>query len=173
MLMCSVPDLRGHPERVACAQRRPADAIRPEPHPFEATNPQAKKPRTLSSTGLELRQRTSDSTRLVVVEIGLIQLESLSKRTKLRRHSGAPADIKCEISRAGLALMTAMRWAKTMEANSMNRADIARHEGISRARVTQLMSLLHRLAEVKTDLLEVGEATRGWSIKRALRAVSQ
>ena len=61
-----------------------------------------------------------------------------------------------------------MTWAAEIEAGQVSQADIARREGLSRARVTQLLSMLDLGPEQQEALL------RGhlmWSIRRALKEV--
>ena len=60
-----------------------------------------------------------------------------------------------------------MAWQVEIEAGEVTRADIARREGLTRARVTQVMSLVKLPDEVKGMLLD-GEG-EDWSIRRALR----
>ena len=75
-------------------------------------------------------------------------------------------------NRAATALKRAERWAAEI-AGGATRADIARREGITRARVTQLMKLLDLPAAVRGRLAADGPNTVGWSIRRALREVAE
>ncbi|MEE9382104.1 MAG: hypothetical protein V3V08_01655 [Nannocystaceae bacterium] len=50
----------------------------------------------------------------------------------------------------------------------MSRVDIARREKLSRARVTQIMSLLTLDEDVTRALLNGDSSAEGWSIRRAL-----
>ncbi|MEK6608279.1 MAG: hypothetical protein AABZ30_11505 [Myxococcota bacterium] len=68
------------------------------------------------------------------------------------------------------ALRLAMRWQAEIE-GGLRRADIARRERLTRARVTQVMSLLDLPADVKTMLLAGDAEVEGWSVRRALREV--
>lgn len=61
-----------------------------------------------------------------------------------------------------------MVWAVEMEAGGVRRADLARREGITRARVTQVMSLLKLPEEVKVSVLAGGEPR---TIRGALEVV--
>lgn len=63
-----------------------------------------------------------------------------------------------------------MAWQTEIDESGLNRADIARREGITRARVTQLMSLLDLPEAVKAMLLEEHAEVDGWSIRRAIEA---
>lgn len=69
---------------------------------------------------------------------------------------------------AAEALKKAMLWAAEMESSGIRRADIARREGITRARVTQVMSLLKLPEDVKVSVLAGGEPR---TIRGALEAV--
>ena len=60
-------------------------------------------------------------------------------------------------SRASEALQKALGWQKMIEQESISRAEISGREGLSRARVTQLMSLFKLPAKV---LQGVGEDSR-------------
>ena len=74
-------------------------------------------------------------------------------------------------SPAALALVRAMEWQKVIEAEGIDRAEIARRNGYTRARVTQLMSLLRLPDDLKTKLLAEDADLAGWSIRRAIQAV--
>ena len=62
-----------------------------------------------------------------------------------------------------------MAWQAEIESGRMNRARIARRERVTRARVTQVMSLLDLPDEVRDRLLAEGEDVKGMSIREALR----
>ena len=64
------------------------------------------------------------------------------------------------------ALRRAMGWAEEIETARVTRADIARREGISRARVTQIMSLLSLPPDEQSAILN-GE--RLFSIREAIQ----
>jgi len=70
---------------------------------------------------------------------------------------------------AAEALRKAMAWQTEIEAGTINRAGIARRERITRARVTQIMSLLDLPDDVRERLLAEDEQVRGMSIREALR----
>ena len=67
---------------------------------------------------------------------------------------------------AAEALNTAMRWEAEIQSGTVTRADIARRERLTRARVTQIMSLL-KLDEDTKAMLQDGVGD--WSIRQALR----
>ena len=71
-------------------------------------------------------------------------------------------------STAALALRKAQRWQKEIGSRGLRRADIARAEGITRARVTQVMGLLALPADLQRDLTDNKPYTRSWSIRHAL-----
>lgn len=72
---------------------------------------------------------------------------------------------------AAEALKTAMGWQAEIDARGIRQADIARRERITRARVTQIMSLLDLPESLRADLLSGHHGSDLWSIRRALRHV--
>ena len=68
------------------------------------------------------------------------------------------------------ALRTAMRWQAEI-GGGLRRADIARRERLSRARVTQIMSLLDLPDDLQNALLDGSSEKESWSVRRALREV--
>ena len=91
------------------------------------------------------------------------------RKAKVRRERAERRDGRERNPPAAEALRKAMVWAVEMEAGGVRRADIARREGITRARVTQVMSLLKLPAEVKASVLAGGEPR---TIRGALEAVA-
>ena len=71
-------------------------------------------------------------------------------------------------STAALALRKAQRWQEEIQQQGLRRADIAQAEGITRARVTQVMGLLELPADLQTDLTDNKPYTRSWSVRHAL-----
>lgn len=69
------------------------------------------------------------------------------------------------------ALRLATAWEAEMARTGTNRAAIARRERITRARVTQIMSLLDLPDHLKTMLLGDHKDVEGWSIRKALTEV--
>ncbi|MBI5969965.1 MAG: hypothetical protein HY884_02290 [Deltaproteobacteria bacterium] len=58
-------------------------------------------------------------------------------------------------------LRKAIEWQKLLESeNRTSKADIARSEGLSRARVTQIMYLLNLTPEIQKHILSMPEATK-------------
>ena len=76
------------------------------------------------------------------------------------------------LSPAGEALQRTLGWQKLIEQQSINRAEISRREGLSRARVTQLMRLLKLPEEVQRGLLAGAPEYVGWTVRRGLRKIS-
>ena len=68
------------------------------------------------------------------------------------------------------ALRLATQWAAEIEAGEVTQADIARREGVTRARVTQVLSLLD-LDDQKQEEVLRGDVM--WSIRQALREVGR
>lgn len=64
-----------------------------------------------------------------------------------------------------------MRWQRELDETGLRRSDIARRERLTRARVTQIMSLLDLPTDVRAELLAAEPGTRGWTIREALRRV--
>jgi hypothetical protein len=85
------------------------------------------------------------------------RLRERSERRQAREANTAAAE----------ALRRAMAWAAEMEATGIRRADIARRERLTRARVTQVMSLLELPDVVKAAVLAGGEPR---TIRGALEA---
>jgi hypothetical protein len=69
-----------------------------------------------------------------------------------------------------VALAKATEWHNRIESEGICRADIAREEDITRARVTQLMKLLDLPVDVQTKLLAEDPDYSKWSIRKAIRA---
>src|SRR5262245_53180686 len=92
-----------------------------------------------------------------------------ARQIKLRGRAERRSRAAVEPPPAALALRRALDWSAEMEARGLRRADIARREGITRARVTQLMALVDLPARTKALLLGGDAAVSGWSVKRALR----
>jgi hypothetical protein len=109
------------------------------------------------------------STALVV---DTFECKQLVKRRRPRK-SGSKSQLKqmVTLSSAGEALQKALGWQKLIEQESISRAEISRREGLSRARVTQLMSLLRLPEEVQRGLLVGAPKYVGWTVRRGLREV--
>ncbi|MFH1468344.1 MAG: recombinase family protein [Pseudomonadota bacterium] len=67
------------------------------------------------------------------------------------------------------ALEKVLTWQAEIDAGDMTRAGIARREGLSRARVTQLMKLLDLPEQVKMKLLEGDPEVQGMTMRNAVR----
>ena len=65
-----------------------------------------------------------------------------------------------------------MKWQEDIESTGITRADIARRESLSRARVTQIMSLLDLPEEMRASLLSMDEEKPEWSVREAMRQVN-
>ena len=110
------------------------------------------------------------STALVV---DVFECNRLVKRRRPRK-----TDLKSQskhrvtLSPAGEALQKALDWQKLIEQQSIGRAEISRREGLSRARVTQLMSLLSLPKEVQQGLLAGAPEYAGWTVRELKVGVS-
>jgi len=58
-------------------------------------------------------------------------------------------------------------------AGGLKKSEIARREGLTRARVTQLMKLVHLPDEVKTGVKAGDDSFSGWSIRQAIELAAQ
>ena len=69
----------------------------------------------------------------------------------------------------------ALEWQALLQSGQVhNQAEIARREGISRARVTQLMGLQRLAPEIQVHILSMPNAVRRPAItERALRSIAQ
>jgi hypothetical protein len=72
-------------------------------------------------------------------------------------------------------LRKALEWQALLESGeALNQADIARREGITRARVTQVMGLLRLAPEIQQQVLSLPDMVRRPAItERALRPIAQ
>jgi len=72
-------------------------------------------------------------------------------------------------------LRKAIEWQALLESGRVrNQAEIARREGITRARVTQLMGLLRLAPEIQRHILSLPDMVRQPAItERALRPIAQ
>ena len=66
------------------------------------------------------------------------------------------------------ALLKAIAWQKDIEESSMRRADIARREGLTRARVTQIMGLLDLPEDVRQKVLDRDPEVGSWTIRKGM-----
>ena len=106
------------------------------------------------------------STALVV---DTFECKWLVKRRRSRKSSlKSQSKQKVTLSPAGEALQKALDWQKLIEQESITRAEISRREGLSRARVTQLMRLLKLPEKVQKGLLAGAPEYAGWTVRRGL-----
>jgi hypothetical protein len=76
-------------------------------------------------------------------------------------------------SPAAEALACAIVWKERIEVDGATRADIARHEGLTRARVTQIMTLLQLPTPLQERLLSNDPGLAGCSVRWALGIAKQ
>ena len=107
----------------------------------------------------------------VVDETELPQEEVVEspKQRKLRERKERMEAFMAGPPPAAEALRKAMAWQAEIEAGDMTRARIAGRERVTRARVTQVMSLLDLPQDVRDRLLAEDDDVRGMSIREALR----
>ena len=80
-------------------------------------------------------------------------LEESPRQRMLRERRERKALLLNGPSPATVALRRAMKWQEDIESTGITRADIARREGLSRARGTQIISLLDLPEEMRASLL--------------------
>ena len=122
-----------------------------------------------------LRRLKAGSTSVPVVdeaELPQEEVEESPKQRKLRERKERMEAFMAGPPPAAEALRKAMAWQAEIEAGDMTRARIARRERVTRARVTQVMSLLDLPEDVKVKLLEDDDAMKGMSIREALRTAA-
>lgn len=61
-----------------------------------------------------------------------------------------------------------MAWQRDIEERGLRRSDIARREGYTRARVTQIMKLLDLPEDVKAKVLSRSDEVAGWTVRRGI-----
>jgi hypothetical protein len=97
------------------------------------------------------------------------ECKRLVKRRRPRKTvSKSQSKQRVRLSPAGEALQKALGWQKLIEQESISRAEISRREGLSRARVTQLMRLLKLSEKVQQGLLGSAPEYAGWTVRRGL-----
>ena len=69
------------------------------------------------------------------------------------------------------ALLKAMAWQKDIEQLGMRRSEIARREGYTRARVTQIMKLLELPEDMQAAVLARDQSVSGVTAKAAIAMV--
>ena len=95
----------------------------------------------------------------------------MKRRRPPKSSSKSQSKQRVRLSPAGEALQKALDWQKLIEQESISRAEISRREGLSRARVTQLMSLLKLPEKVQYGLLADALEYAGWTVRRGLGEV--
>lgn len=98
-----------------------------------------------------------------------VKVESARAR-RLRERAERTEWVTGQPKSAAEALKTAMAWQAEID-GGLRRADIARRERLTRARVTQMMSLLGLPDDLKAMLLGGHPEVEDWSIRRALGEV--
>jgi D-ribose pyranose/furanose isomerase RbsD len=68
-------------------------------------------------------------------------------------------------------LHIAKKFQNQLEAGSVNKADLARQHGMSRARVTQIMNLLNLESKIKEEILNMSQSEQRYFTERKLRKI--
>jgi ParB-like chromosome segregation protein Spo0J len=69
---------------------------------------------------------------------------------------------------AAVALRRVLAWQAEIQSGAVTQADIARREGYTRARITQLMKLTRLPDQIKQMLLANDPSTAGMTVTRAI-----
>jgi hypothetical protein len=69
-------------------------------------------------------------------------------------------------------LHIAKKFQNQLEAGSVNKAELARRYGMSRARVTQIMNLLKLSPEIREEILNLPDKERRFFTERRLRKIA-
>ena len=69
-------------------------------------------------------------------------------------------------------LHIAKKFQNQLEAGSVNKADLARRHGMSRARVTQIMNLLNLESKIKEEILNLSQHDQRYFTERKLRKIA-
>ena len=69
-------------------------------------------------------------------------------------------------------LHIAEKFQKLLESGSVNKAELARRDGISRARVTQIMNLLKLESKIKEEILNMSQSDQRYFTERKLRKIA-
>jgi ParB-like chromosome segregation protein Spo0J len=90
------------------------------------------------------------------------------RQARVERHEERIRRKREELAPAAVALIRAQEWQTLMDDEGINRAEIARRHGLSRARVTQVMSLMNLDIGLRTDLVSRNPSCAGMTVRRAL-----
>jgi hypothetical protein len=66
----------------------------------------------------------------------------------------------------------AEKFQKQLEVGSVNKAELARRNGMSRARVTQIMNLLNLESRIKEEILNMPQSEQRYFTERKLRKIA-
>ena len=69
-------------------------------------------------------------------------------------------------------LHIAKQFQQQLEAGSVNKAELARRHGMSRARVTQIMNLLNLESGIKEEILNMSQSEQRYFTERKLRKIA-
>ncbi len=96
-----------------------------------------------------------------------VEVKETKRLLRLREREERQGWVQGTPKSAADALRTAIEWNAEIAVQGISRADIARRERLTRARVTQVMSLLNLPDHVKATML--GGEAQDWSVRTALR----
>jgi hypothetical protein len=95
-----------------------------------------------------------------------IQYKSKSLETK------PSSKVKKKDSPGPHPLHIAKQFQQQLETGSVNKAELARRHGMSRARVMQIMNLLNLESRIKEEILNMSETNQRYFTERKLRKIS-
>lgn len=70
-------------------------------------------------------------------------------------------------------LQIAKKFQNQLDAGSVNKAELARKHGMSRARVTQIMNLLKIESKIKEEILNMSQPEQRYFTERKLRKIAR
>jgi hypothetical protein len=82
------------------------------------------------------------------------------------------SEIKKKSPPAPHPLNIAKQFQQQLETESVNKAELARRHGMSRARVTQIMNLLNLESRIKEEILNMSQPEQRYFTERKLRKIA-
>ncbi|MFC1856479.1 hypothetical protein ACFL9U_00440 [Thermodesulfobacteriota bacterium] len=70
-------------------------------------------------------------------------------------------------------LLIAKKFQNQIETGSVNKTELARRHGMSRARVTQIMNLLNLESRIKEEILNMSQPEQRYFTERKLRKIAR
>ena len=152
--------------------RRRHNVNKPPPPAPRMDQPQSQ-PRKVSAAPPALAAGNVGAVRKARSRRTLLVSDSFKLPSPRKRHKRQQKPLPSTNGRAANALSRVLGWQAEIAEKQLSRAGIARREGLTRARVTQLMGLLSVPEPVQAALLS-GEDDQyaSWSVRQALRVAA-